>query len=68
MESMEESVVSDLQAGMNLSFCGNVSPLGLGPDYDLQQSSLDLLKAELKVYYIISINISFNQSDGLFTL
>lgn len=49
---MEESVVSDLQAGMNSSVFGNVSPLGLGPDYDLQKSSLDLLKAELKVYWI----------------
>ena len=45
---MEESVVADLQA-----FGGNVSPLGLGPDYDLQQSSLDLLKAELKVCLLL---------------
>lgn len=56
---MEESVVSDLQAGMNLSFGGNVSPLGLGPDYDLQQSSLDLLKAELKVHCITATNVYF---------
>ena len=54
MESMEESVVPDLQPGISLNFGGNVSPLGLGPDYDLQQSNLALLKAELKVLIILN--------------
>ena len=53
MESREESGSSE--SGINPNLCGSGSPLGLVPlslsphDYDLQQSNLALLKAELKV-------------------
>lgn len=51
MDSMEDASGSD--TGMSLNLCGSPSPIGLGPvsspDYDLQQSNLALLKAELKV-------------------
>jgi hypothetical protein len=52
MENIDDAKTS--QVGMNLSFCGNASPPSMGPDYDLHQSNLALLKAELKVgFYII---------------
>jgi hypothetical protein len=51
MENTDESIVggNDLSLGMNQILCENSSTIGMGPDYDLQQSNLALLKAELKV-------------------
>ncbi len=51
MENTDESIVggNDLSLGMNQILCENSSSIGMGPDYDLQQSNLALLKAELKV-------------------
>lgn len=51
MENSDESHVgvNDLPPGMNQILCENSSSIGMGPDYDLQQSNLALLKAELKV-------------------
>ncbi|KAK4007605.1 disks large homolog 5 isoform X2 [Daphnia magna] len=51
MENADESGVggNELSLGMNQILCENTSPIGMGPDYDLQQSNLALLKAELKL-------------------
>jgi hypothetical protein len=51
MENAEECSVggNDLLLGMNQILCENSSPIVMGHDYDLQQSNLALLKAELKV-------------------
>lgn len=56
MENADESGVggNELSLGMNQILCENTSPIGMGPDYDLQQSNLALLKAELKVYILWS--------------
>ena len=46
MENVDEAniVGNEVPSGCDTSF-----PIGMGPDYDLQQSNLALLKAELKV-------------------
>ena len=46
MENVDEAniVGNEVPSG-----CDTSSPIGMGPDYDLQQSNLALLKAELKV-------------------
>lgn len=51
MENTDEShaSVNELLPGMNQIVCDNSPSVGMGPDYDLQQSNLALLKAELKV-------------------
>lgn len=49
MEDIQEPNPNDLQPVMNPGFCGT-SPVVMSPsDYDLPQSSLNLLKPELKV-------------------
>lgn len=59
MENTDESGNggNDVALGKNLIICESASPIGMGPDYDLQQSNLALLKAELKVYILYCIFI-----------
>ncbi len=65
MENVDESGVggNDLPPG-----CDNTSPIGMGPDYDLQQSNLALLKAELKVDRLILLMLNILLPPFLFSV
>ncbi len=58
---MEEPNSSDMQQSLNHPYGGNTSPIGAGlADYDLEQSNLALLKAELKVNSLLDWGLYYN--------
>ena len=56
MENVDEAniVGNEVPSG-----CDTSSPIGMGPDYDLQQSNLALLKAELNKVKVSFLLITF---------